>query len=57
MKPVKIEGGFEFRQRGESIEITCLSHGCHHSTTAAAQDDLWARRFIAKHKKIHGGNA
>ena len=57
MKAPDIPEGFMFgraRQSG-NFDITCLHPGCHQSISVAARDDLWARRFIEKHQKLHGG--
>ena len=57
MKSPTIPEGFIFSRPRTSgnIDITCCHKGCHQSITVAAQDDLWARRFIEKHQKLHGG--
>lgn len=56
MKSPTIPEGFMFckSQSGSgNIEITCTHPGCHEATTAAATDDLWARRFIKRHRALH----
>ena len=57
MKAPTIPEGFIFSQpRGSgNIDITCCHQGCHHSITVAARDDMWAKKFIQKHQKLHGG--
>ena len=42
-----------FVTRGQNIDITCLHPCCHESTSAAASDDAWASRFIARHQALH----
>lgn len=59
MKAPDIPEGFIFSRPRHSgnIDVTCTHPGCHQSISAAAHDDLWARRFIQKHQKLHGGEA